>query len=70
MKSVSSAKNKTSGEEIELKGDYCLVAVGRRPYTDSLNLENAGLSVDEKGRIPVNDHLQTAIPHIWPLAML
>lgn len=61
------AKNKTSGEEIELKGDYCLVAVGRRPYTDSLNLENAGLSVDEKGRIPVNDHLQTAIPHIWAI---
>lgn len=61
------AKNKSSNEEIELKGDYCLVAVGRRPYTDNLGLENAGLKVDEKGRIPVNDHLQTSEPHIFAI---
>lgn len=61
------AKNKTSNEEIELKGDYCLVAVGRRPYTDNLGLENAGLKVDERGRIPVNDHLQTSEPHIFAI---
>lgn len=61
------AKNKTSNEEIELKGDYCLVAVGRRPYTDNLGLENAGLKVDERGRIPVNDHLQTSVPHIYAI---
>ena len=56
-----------SGEEIELKGDYCLVAVGRRPYTEGLALENAGLKIDERGRIPVNDHLQTAVPHIYAI---
>jgi len=61
------AKNKTSNEEIELKGDYCLVAVGRRPYTDNLGLEKAGLKVDERGRIPVNDHLQTEVPHIYAI---
>jgi dihydrolipoamide dehydrogenase len=61
------AKNKTSGEEIELKGDYCLVAVGRKPFTDKLSLENAGLSVDERGRIPVNDHLQTSVSHIYAI---
>lgn len=61
------AKNKTSNEEIELKGDYCLVAVGRRPYTDNLDLEKAGLKVDERGRITVNDHLQTAVPHIYAI---
>lgn len=61
------AKNKASNEEIELKGDYCLVAVGRRPYTDNLNLEAAGLKVDERGRIPVNDHLQTSVPHIYAI---
>lgn len=61
------AKNKSSNEEIELKGDYCLVAVGRRPYTDNLNLEAAGLKVDERGRIPVNDHLQTSVPHIYAI---
>jgi dihydrolipoamide dehydrogenase len=61
------AKNKTSNEEIELKGDYCLVAVGRRPYTDNLGLDKAGLKVDERGRIPVNDHLQTEVPHIYAI---
>lgn len=61
------AKNKTTNEEIELKGDYCLVAVGRRPYTDGLSLENIGLKLDERGRIPVNDHLQTSLPHIYAI---
>lgn len=60
------AKSK-DGAEIELKGDYCLVAVGRRPYTEGLALENAGLKVDERGRIPVNDHLQTSVPHIYAI---
>jgi dihydrolipoamide dehydrogenase len=61
------ARAKDSGAEVELKGDYCLVAVGRRPFTENLNLQNAGLSVDEKGRLPVNDHLQTAAPHIYAI---
>jgi dihydrolipoamide dehydrogenase len=60
------AKSK-EGAEIELKGDYCLVAVGRKPYTENLGLENAGLKVDERGRIPVNEHLQTAVPHIYAI---
>lgn len=64
---IVKAKNKTSNEELELVGDYCLVAVGRRPYTDNLGLENAGLKVDERGRIPVNDHLQTEQPHIFAI---
>jgi dihydrolipoamide dehydrogenase len=61
------AKNKTTNEEVELVGDYCLVAVGRRPYTDNLGLENIGLKLDERNRIPVNDHLQTALPHIFAI---
>ena len=61
------AKGKADNKEIELKGDYCLVAVGRKPYTDNLGLENAGLKVDERGRIPVNDHLQTSVPHIYAI---
>lgn len=47
--------------------DYCLVAIGRRPYTDSLGLENAGLKTDEKGRIPVNEHLETGVPGIYAI---
>jgi dihydrolipoamide dehydrogenase len=61
------AKPKTEGPELVLEGDYVLVAVGRRPYTDGLKLENAGLKVDERGRIAVNDHLQTIVPHIYAI---
>lgn len=64
---IVKAKNKTNNEEIELVGDYCLVAVGRRPYTDNLGLEKIGLKLDERGRIPVNDYLQTEHPHIYAI---
>ncbi|MBK6929814.1 MAG: dihydrolipoyl dehydrogenase [Saprospirales bacterium] len=47
--------------------DYCLIAIGRRPYTDRLGLENIGLSTDEKGRIPVNEHLETSAPGIYAI---
>ena len=50
-----------------VKGDYCLVAVGRAPYTDGLNLEAAGVAKDERGRIAVNDHLETNVPGIYAL---
>lgn len=53
--------------EIEIEADYCLMSVGRRPYTDGLNLEAAGLKTDERGRIEVNDHLQTAVPNIYAI---
>lgn len=61
------AKNKADESMIELKGDYVLMAVGRRPYTDGLNLEAAGLKLDERGRVPVNDHLQTEVSHIYAI---
>ncbi len=61
------AKAKADESVIELKGDYVLMAVGRRPYTDGLNLEAAALKVDERGRIPVNDHLQTTVSHIYAI---
>ena len=55
------------GKQISLTGDYCLVSIGRRPYTDGLNLEAVGIRLDEKGRIPVNDHLQTSVPGIYAI---
>ncbi len=61
---VTFAKRDTE-EHQTIEADYCLVAIGRRPYTEGLNLENAGLATDERGRIAVNDHLQTAVPHIF-----
>jgi dihydrolipoamide dehydrogenase len=50
-----------------LEGDYCLVSVGRKPYTDGLNLEKADVTVDERGRVVTNDHLQTSQPHIYAI---
>ena len=55
------------GEKVDFEGDYCLVSVGRRPYTDGLSLENAGVELDERGRVKVNDHLQTNIPNIYAI---
>jgi len=51
----------------ELDADVVLVSIGRRPYTDSLALENAGIKTDERGRIPVNNHLQTFITNIYAI---
>lgn len=55
------------GEEIEINGDYALVAVGRRAFTGSLGLENVGVEVDERGRIKTNDHLQTNVSNIYAI---
>lgn len=60
------AKNK-KGEEVIFKGDYCLVSVGRRPYTDGLALENAGVDLDERGRVKVSGQLQTNVPNIYAI---
>lgn len=53
--------------EISIEGDYCLVSVGRRPYTDGLGLDNAGVTKDERGRVEVNDHLQTNVSNIYAI---
>lgn len=57
----------TKGEIITLEGDYSLVSVGRRPYTDGLNAEKAGVKVTERGQIEVNDHLQTSASNIYAI---
>jgi len=53
--------------EVTITGDYCLVSVGRRPYTDGLKAENAGLKITEQGQIEVNDRLQTNIANIFAI---
>ncbi|RMG26194.1 MAG: dihydrolipoyl dehydrogenase [Bacteroidetes bacterium] len=60
-----SAENK-KGEVVEFSGDLCLMAVGRAPYTANLGLENIGITT-EKGRIPVNEQLETTVPGIFAI---
>ncbi len=55
------------GKKLEFPADTVLVAVGRRPYTDGLNLEKAGVQLDEKKRIKVDAHLQTTAPGVWAI---
>jgi dihydrolipoamide dehydrogenase len=55
------------GNEVEIKGDYCLVSVGRKAYTQGLELESAGVISNEKGQVEVNEKLQTNIPHIYAI---
>lgn len=55
------------GETITLDGDYSLVSVGRRPFTDGLNLDKAGIKLSERGQIEVNDHLQTNVSNIYAI---
>ena len=54
-----------NGTTTELKVDKLIVAVGRRPNTDNLLDKNCGLSIDEKGFIPVNDFCETNVQNIW-----
>ena len=53
--------------DIALEADYCLVSVGRRPYTDGLGADKAGVKLDDKGRIETTDHLQTNVPNIYAI---
>ncbi|SIS99989.1 dihydrolipoamide dehydrogenase [Kaistella chaponensis] len=60
------AKDK-KGEEVVFEGDYVLVAVGRKPYTEGLAVEKAGVDLDERGRVKVNEHLQTNVSNIYAI---
>lgn len=55
------------GKQQDITADYCLVAVGRKPYTTGLGLENTKVQLDERGRVKTNDHLQTDEANIYAL---
>jgi len=55
------------GTPLEFPADKILVAVGRRPFTDGLGLEKTGITLDEKKRIKVDDHLRTSVPGVWAI---
>ena len=55
------------GNEVSFTGDYCLLSVGRRPYTDGLGLENVGITTTQRGQIETNAHLQTNVANIYAI---
>jgi dihydrolipoamide dehydrogenase len=66
-KEVTVTAESKDGKALELKGDYVLVAVGRKAFTEGLGLEKAGVQLDERGRVKVNEHLQTNVPNIYAI---
>jgi len=62
-----SFKKRDTEDEISIKADYCLVAIGRYAYTDGLGLDKVGISTDDRGRINVNNHLETGVEGIFAI---
>ncbi|MGN6638307.1 MAG: dihydrolipoyl dehydrogenase, partial [Mucilaginibacter sp.] len=57
-----------NGDKKELKGDYCLVAVGRIAYTDGLGLDKIGLQVEDRGRkVTVDEHMETSVKGVYAI---
>ena len=60
------AENK-KGETVTFEGDYCLVSVGRSAYTAGLNSDAAGVQLNERGQVVVNESLQTTATNIYAI---
>ena len=57
----------TAGATAEVRGSHLLLAIGRRPNTDDLGLEKAGVEMDSRGYIVVDDQLRTSVSGIWAM---
>ena len=75
---VTEVKNTKSGVDVTvepakgcdaetIKADIVLVAIGRKPYTDSLGLKEAGVEMDDRGRVKTNEHFETSVPGIYAI---
>ncbi|MEO1714265.1 MAG: FAD-dependent oxidoreductase, partial [Bacteroidota bacterium] len=75
VKGVKALKNsvkvevqkRDSEETFTLDADYCLVSIGRIPFTEGLGLEKIGIQTDERGRIEVNEYLETVVPGVFAI---
>ena len=65
--SVTVQAEDSNGNKVSFNGDYCLVSVGRKPYTDGLNLDSIGVNTNDKGQIEVNDKLQTSQANVYAI---
>ena len=57
----------SKGEVISLSGDYVLVSIGRKPFTEGLNAAEVGVAINKQGQVEVNDHLQTSVDNIYAI---
>ena len=64
---VSVVAENSKGEDQLFEGDYCLIAIGRSAFTEGLKLSNIDVETDGRGRINVNENLQTSLPHIYAI---
>lgn len=62
---VTAESNK--GKEEKLSGDYGMVAIGRKPYTEGLELDKVGIELDDRGRVTTDDNLRTSKQHIYAI---
>ncbi len=66
-KVILTAQNRKDDKEMQLEGDYCLMAIGRKPYTSNLGLENIDVETNEKGQIKVDGNLETSVKGIYAI---
>jgi dihydrolipoamide dehydrogenase len=66
-KEVTVTADNEKGEEVTFTGDYCLVSVGRKPYTENLGLDKVGIQTDNRGRIETDAHLETNVKGIYAI---
>ena len=59
--------NDKKDNEVIFEGDYCLVSVGRKPFTEDLNLKKAGVNVNNLGQVEVNEKMQTNVSNIYAI---
>lgn len=64
---VVNTESAKGGKAEQLECDVLLVSVGRRPYTHNLGLDNIGVQLDERGRVPVNGRFQTSVPNVYAI---
>lgn len=62
---IVTAENE-NGEQVKFEGDYCLMAIGRKPYTGGLNIEAIGVAT-EKGKITVDENFRTNVPNVYAI---
>ncbi|MEQ8339417.1 MAG: dihydrolipoyl dehydrogenase [Cyclobacteriaceae bacterium] len=66
-KTVTVKAEGKDGKTVDFKGDYCLVSIGRKAYTEGLGLEKVGIETDKQGRVEVDDHLRTKVDNIYAI---